>query len=38
MKKEMILKEIEQIATFAGIVALLYQLTMASLKIFGVYG
>ena len=32
------LKEIEQAVAFVGIVVLLYQLTMASLKIFGVYG
>ena len=35
---EMALKEIEKAGAFIGVVALLYQLTMASLKIFGVYG
>ena len=35
---KMTLKEIEKAGTFIGIVVLLYQLTMASLKIFGVYG
>ena len=34
---KMTLKEIEKAGTFIGIVALLYQITMASLKIFGVY-
>ena len=35
---KMTLKEIERAGMFVGIVVLLYQLTMASLKIFGVYG
>lgn len=32
------MKEIERAGMFVGIVVLIYQLTMASLKIFGVYG